>query len=214
MTADEEIFEEALTLSPADRAALLDHRCAANPGQRARLQRLLEAHGQADNFLTTPAVDRRLSPADEKPGDTIDRYKLVEQIGEGGWGVVWLAQQDRPLRRQLALKIVKLGMDTKAVVARFAAERQAVAMMDHPNIARLYDAGVTALGRPYFVMELVRGVAITRYCDTHLLSIPDRLELFIAVCDAVQHAHQKGLIHRDLKPSNILVNSDGGTATP
>jgi len=135
----------------------------------------------------------------------IGRYKLLEQIGEGGFGVVWMAEQEAPVRRRVALKIIKLGMDTKEVVARFEAERQALAMMDHPNIASVLDGGATDTGRPYFVMELVRGIPITQFCDERNLTTRERLELFMQVCLAVQHAHQKGIIHRDLKPSNVLV---------
>ncbi|MCX6902726.1 MAG: serine/threonine-protein kinase, partial [Verrucomicrobia bacterium] len=141
----------------------------------------------------------------EKPSDRIGRYKLLEEIGKGGFGSVWMAEQEEPIRRRVALKIIKLGMDTREVVARFQAERQALAMMDHPNIASVYDGGATETGRPYFVMELVRGVPITEYCDSNMLTTRERLELFTQVCNAVQHAHQKGIIHRDLKPSNILV---------
>src|SRR5208282_5507463 len=141
----------------------------------------------------------------EKPGDRIGRYKLLEQIGEGGYGIVYMAEQAEPIRRRVALKVVKLGMDTKQVIARFEAERQALALMDHPNIAKVFDAGATDTGRPYFVMELVRGIKVTDYCDKNNLSTEDRLKLFIQVCQAIQHAHQKGIIHRDIKPSNILV---------
>ncbi|MCG8648957.1 MAG: serine/threonine-protein kinase, partial [Pirellulales bacterium] len=144
----------------------------------------------------------------------IDRYKLLEQIGEGGFGVVYMAEQQEPIRRRVALKIIKLGMDTKQIVARFEAERQALAMMDHENIASVYDAGATETGRPYFVMELVRGVPITEYCDGNRLNTADRLRLFVSVCKAVQHAHQKGIIHRDLKPSNVMVTLRGGTPVP
>jgi serine/threonine protein kinase len=150
----------------------------------------------------------------ERPGDHIGRYKLLEQIGEGGCGVVYVAEQQEPVRRRVALKVIKLGMDTKQVIARFEAERQALAMMDHLNIAKVLDGGATETGRPYFVMELVRGVKITDYCDQHLLSTRARLDLFIQVCRAVQHAHQKGIIHRDLKPSNILVASNDGLPVP
>jgi len=146
-------------------------------------------------------------PVTEEPGTKIDRYKLLEQIGEGGFGTVFMAEQELPIRRRVALKIIKLGMDTKQIVARFEAERQALAMMDHPNIARVLDGGSTTTGRPYFVMELVRGITITAYCDKNKLGIRRRLELFAQVCQAVQHAHQKGLIHRDLKPSNVLVST-------
>src|ERR1039458_4764664 len=150
----------------------------------------------------------------EKPGDHIGRYKLLEKIGEGGCGIVYMAEQTEPIRRRVALKIVKLGMDNKQVIARFEAERQALALMDHLNIARVLDAGATDTGRPYFVMELVRGIKITDYCDQHNLSTKERLDLFIQVCHAVQHAHQKGIIHRDLKPSNILVTSLDGVPQP
>jgi serine/threonine protein kinase len=150
----------------------------------------------------------------EKAGDRIGRYKLLQQIGEGGCGLVYMAEQEEPVRRRVALKVIKLGMDTKTVIARFEAERQALAMMDHPNIAKVLDAGATDTGRPYFVMELVRGIKITDYCDEHNLSTKDRLELFIQVCHAVQHAHHKGVIHRDLKPSNILVASNDGVPVP
>ncbi len=144
----------------------------------------------------------------------IGRYKLLEQIGEGGFGVVYMAEQQEPVRRKVALKIIKLGMDTREVVARFEAERQALAMMDHPNIATVFDGGATDTGRPYFVMELVKGVPITDYCDANKLSTRERLELFMQVCHAVQHAHQKGVIHRDLKPSNILVTVQDDRPVP
>jgi len=157
------------------------------------------------------AANPRLS---EQPGDRIGHYKLLEQIGEGGYGVVYMAAQTEPLRRQVALKIIKLGMDTRQVVARFEAEWQALALMDHPNIAKVLDAGATEIGRPYFVMELVRGIRITDYCDQRNLSTKERLELFMQVCQAVQHAHQKGIIHRDLKPSNILVTLHDGLPVP
>lgn len=146
----------------------------------------------------------------EKPGDKIGRYRLLEKIGEGGGGLVYLAEQEEPVRRRAALKVIKLGMDTTAVIARFEAERQALALMDHPNIAKVFDAGATDWGRPYFVMELVHGTRITDYCDTQRLSTRERLGLFLQVCRAVQHAHQKGVIHRDLKPSNILVSLHDG----
>jgi serine/threonine protein kinase len=151
---------------------------------------------------------------DEAEGQSFGRYKLLEKLGEGGFGAVWLAEQKEPVRRKVALKIVKLGMDTKAVVARFEAERQALAMMDHPNIAKVLDAGTTEAGRPYFVMELVRGIRITDYCDQAKLSTKERLDLFIRVCQAIQHAHQKGIIHRDIKPSNLLVTLHDGVPVP
>src|SRR6266446_4388026 len=146
----------------------------------------------------TPVAPVRVT---EKPGDRIGHYKLLQQIGEGGCGVVYMAQQEEPVRRLVALKIIKLGMDTKNVMARFEAERQALAMMDHPNIAKVHDAGATETGRPYFVMELVRGTKITEFCNQKRLSMRERLDLFIQVCGAIQHAHQKGIIHRDIKPS-------------
>src|SRR5947207_1617443 len=155
-------------------------------------------------------------PITEKPGDRIGRYKLLQQIGEGGCGVVYMAEQEEPIRRRVALKVIKLGMDTRQVVARFEAERQALALMDHPNIAKVLDAGSTDTGRPYFVMELVRGIRITDYCDQSNLPTKDRLDLFMKVCHAIQHAHQKGIIHRDIKPSNILVtiNEPGSPGSP
>src|SRR5665213_1022031 len=153
-------------------------------------------------------------PVSEKSGDWIGRYKLLQQIGAGGCGVVHMAEQEEPVRRRVALKIIKLGMDTKSVIARFEAERQALALMDHPNIAKVFDAGATDTGRPYFVMELVRGIKITDYCDRQKLSVRQRLDLFIQVCQAIQHAHQKGIIHRDIKPSNVLVTEQDGAAVP
>src|ERR1700756_2693916 len=153
-------------------------------------------------------------PITEKPGDRIGRYKLLQQIGEGGCGTVYMAEQTEPVRRRVALKVIKLGMDTKQVIARFEAERQALALMDHPNIAKVFDAGATETGRPYFVMELVRGIKITEYCDKNALTTEDRLKIFIQVCQAVQHAHQKGIIHRDIKPSNILVTMLDGEPLP
>jgi serine/threonine protein kinase/tetratricopeptide (TPR) repeat protein len=153
-------------------------------------------------------------PVTEKPGDMIGRYKLLQQLGEGGCGVVYMAEQEEPVRRRVALKVIKLGMDTKSVIARFEAERQALAMMDHPNIAKVLDAGSTDAGRPFFVMELVRGIRITEYCDQNRLNTEERLKLFIQVCQAIQHAHQKGIIHRDIKPSNILVTLHDGVPVP
>jgi serine/threonine protein kinase len=151
---------------------------------------------------------------DEQLGSRVGRYKLLQKIGEGGCGVVYLAEQEEPVRRQVALKVIKLGMDTKSVIARFEAERQALAMMDHPNIARVLDAGATETGRPFFVMELVRGTRITKYCDENNLDTVQRLKLFIQICRAIQHAHQKGIIHRDIKPSNILVSLHDGVPVP
>src|SRR5688572_26115728 len=152
--------------------------------------------------------------ATEKPGDKIGHYKLLQKIGEGGCGTVYMAEQEEPVRRRVALKVIKLGMDTREVIARFEAERQALAMMDHPNIARVLEAGATDTGRPFFAMELVRGEPITRYCDERSLPTAQRLQLFVQVCQAVQHAHQKGIVHRDLKPSNILVTLHDGVPVP
>jgi len=214
LKTDEEIFEAALELSGSARAELLSRTLADDPGRRVRIEALLRAHERSGQFLQAPGVARSILPTGETAGDVIDRYTLVERIGEGGCGVVWRARQDKPLRRDVAFKVIKLGMDTQAVVGRFEAERQALALMDHPHIARVFDAGITTTGRPYFVMELVPGIPITRFCDTRELTIRQRLELFTGVCDAVQHAHQKGIIHRDLKPSNILVAEHDGVPLP
>src|SRR5690349_5314542 len=214
-----EIFSEALELTSAEeRAVYLDRVCGSDRSLRGRVEGLLRAHVEDDDFLESPAAPPTVtveSPSlSEGPGTVIGPYKLREQIGEGGMGVVYCAEQTQPVRRKVALKIIKPGMDTKQVIARFEAERQALAMMDHPNIARVHDGGATESSRPYFVMELVRGIPITEYCDRERLSIPERLELFVQVCRAVQHAHQKGIIHRDLKPSNILVTVIDGAAVP
>jgi WD40 repeat protein/serine/threonine protein kinase len=198
---------------PAGRAAFLDGACG-DAALREQVDALLREHEQLGSFLEppTPALAATLDePLSERPGTVIGPYKLLEQIGEGGFGVVFLAEQQAPLRRRVALKVLKPGMDTRQVVARFEAERQALAIMDHPNIAKVHDGGATASGRPYFVMELVKGVPITKYCDQNRLSPRQRLELFLSVCQAVQHAHQKGIIHRDLKPSNVLVTLHDGT---
>ena len=168
----------------------------------------LPLEGLEKTFLETPGFIENsdaLEKTDEAIGKCVGPYKLLQRIGEGGCGVVYMAEQEKPVRRKVALKIIKLGMDTKSVIARFEAERQALALMDHPNIARVLDAGATETGRPYFVMELVRGVKMTEYCDQNGLDTRQRLALLIQVCQAIQHAHQKGVIHRDIKPSNILV---------
>ncbi len=192
------------------------------PALLQRVEALLHAHEQAGDSAD-PDVTVKSAPSPnppvaetltEKPGDRIGRYKLLQEIGEGGMGSVWMAEQEEPVRRRVALKVVKLGMDTKQVIARFEAERQALALMDHPNIAKVLDAGATDTGRPFFVMELVRGVPITEYCDQNNLSTQQRLDLFIPVCKAIQHAHQKGIIHRDIKPSNILVTLHDGVPVP
>jgi eukaryotic-like serine/threonine-protein kinase len=215
---EQSIFIEALEKEdPAEREAFLDRACAADPALRPRIERLFRRHEQTDDVLDAPPAWSAATldqPIAEGPGTLIGPYKLLEQIGEGGMGAVYVAEQSQPVRRRVALKVIKLGMDTRQVIARFEAERQALAMMDHPNIAKVLDAGTTDAGRPYFVMELVRGIPITEYCDRERLSIPERLELFVLVCRAVQHAHQKGIIHRDLKPSNILVTVIDGAAVP
>ena len=175
----------------------------------------LPAEQPAEEEKTSRSTIRlSLPPLAEKPGDRIGRYKLLQQIGEGGCGVVYMADQEEPVKRRVALKVIKPGMDSKQVLARFEAERQALALMDHPNIAKVLDAGATDNGRPYFVMELVKGIPITRYCDEKQLTTDSRLKLFVLVCQAIQHAHQKGIIHRDIKPSNILVADHDGTPVP
>src|SRR5258706_475807 len=216
---DLEIFTAAIQLPGGERAAFLERICGADGELRQRVDALLKTHARLGDFLeqslAEPTKPRRSVPTPELPGDRIGRFKLLQQIGEGGCGVVYMAEQDEPVRRRVALKIIKPGMDTKSVIARFEAERQALALMDHPNIAKVFDAGATESGRPYFVMELVRGMKITDYCDQHSLTTEERLKLFIQVCQAVQHAHQKGIIHRDIKPSNILVTTTlEGAAQP
>jgi serine/threonine protein kinase len=212
------VFAEAIQLPASERSAYLASACGADKELRQLVEQLLEAHDQAGDFLEQPPPEAESvaeATVGEKPGDRIGRYKLLQQIGEGGCGAVYLAEQEEPVRRRVALKIIKPGMDTKSVMARFEAERQALALMDHPNIAKVFDAGATESGRPYFVMELVRGIKITDYCDSKSLSMEERLSLFVQVCQAVQHAHQKGIIHRDIKPSNILVTTtEGGAALP
>src|SRR5438477_2327396 len=210
---EKEIFEQALDITPAEeRLRFLTSACGKDAALLARVQALLRADESGESFLPEQpkATVVELS---KKPGDRIGRYKLLQQIGEGGCGVVYMAEQEEPVRRRVALKVIKLGMDTKSVIARFEAERQALALMDHPNIAKVLDAGATQTGRPFFVMELVRGIKITEYCDQSKLSTHERLTLLIQVCHAIQHAHQKGIIHRDIKPSNILVTvSEPGAA--
>jgi WD40 repeat protein/serine/threonine protein kinase len=218
----QDILRQALKRkTPLERAAFLDEACVADAALRVEIETRLAIYDQAERGPALNAEAGNAPPAQgateitptlldqipltEGPGTVIGRYKLLEQIGEGGFGVVYVAEQQEPVRRQVALKIIKLGMDTRQVVARFEAERQALALMDHPNIAKVLDAGATDSGRPFFVMELVKGIPITRYCDQNKLATRERLDLFIAVCQAIQHAHQKGIIHRDLKPSNILV---------
>ncbi len=206
---EETIFHLALEKPPSERAALLDVVCEKDADLRRRIERLLAEHDLGESFiLDTPPADLGAtidSPFTERPGTLIGPYKLLQQIGEGGMGVVFMAEQSEPIQRTVAVKIIKPGMDTRKVITRFEAERQALALMDHPHIAKVLDAGATASGRPYFVMELVKGVPITKYCDEKHLPLRERLMLFTQVCQAVQHAHQKGVIHRDIKPNNVLV---------
>src|SRR3954467_9239074 len=236
------IFSEALARQGGpERAAYLDEACRGDAGLRAQVETLLNDHERIGRFLGTAAgaipsaghgpedlgdgdiagaetPDTRRPagprPGAEGPGATIGPYKLLQEIGEGGMGTVYMAEQTRPVRRKVALKVIKPGMDPTQVIARFEAERQALALMDHVNIARVLDAGATESGLPYFVMELVHGVPITRYCDDNRLTPRERLELFVPVCQAIQHAHQKGIIHRDVKPSNVLVTLYDGKPVP
>jgi eukaryotic-like serine/threonine-protein kinase len=213
------VFESALQVPREQREAYLHETCGDDLGLRDRIRALLRAHENETNLIEPALRPPGTGLSDEslfteKPGYKIGPYKLLQQIGAGGCGIVYMAEQDEPIHRRVALKLIKLGMDTKSVVARFDAERRALALMDHPNIAKVLDAGATENGRPFFVMELVRGVKITEYCDENNSSTRERLELFIQVCRAVQHAHQKGVIHRDLKPSNILVTLNDGIAIP
>jgi serine/threonine protein kinase len=233
----EDIYYSALEIqSPAQRDSFLERACQGDTKLRSMVDKLLAAQPKVEKFFQeggvarlplrelserpfaeTPGLvenTRTEGKEDESLGKTIGPYKLLQKIGEGGCGVVYMAEQEKPVRRRVAFKIIKLGMDTKGVVARFEAERQALALMDHPNIARVLDAGATESGRPYFVMELVRGVKITEYCDQNELDPSQRLKLFIQVCQAIQHAHQKGVIHRDIKPSNILVTIIDGLPVP
>jgi len=231
----QEIFDAALDIADdLKRGEMMDRACAGDSQLRARVEELLADHARAEAFfsgcvsaLASAAADlaqeeegagsglaAAVEPIEDSVGSRIGPYKLLQKIGEGGCGVVYMAQQDKPVRRRVALKIIKLGMDTRSVIARFEAERQALAMMDHPNIARVLDARATDTGRPFFVMELVHGIRITQYCDEKSLGTAGRLKLFIQVCQAIQHAHQKGIIHRDIKPSNILVTQLDGAPLP
>ena len=223
-----ELFLKAMELrSFEERRALLDQDCGADEALRDEVERLLEASDRAGSFLDRPAVEIGITTVAPRPGDetaaavgleaagsVIGPYKLLQQIGEGGMGTVYMAEQTQPVRRKVALKVIKPGMDSRQVIARFEAERQALAMMDHVNIARVFDAGATESGRPYFVMELVHGVPITKYCDDNHLTPRQRLELFVPVCRAIQHAHQKGIIHRDIKPSNVMITLYDGKPVP
>ncbi|MCA9280260.1 MAG: tetratricopeptide repeat protein [Phycisphaeraceae bacterium] len=217
------IFME-LAYLPADKqSSALAQACAGDDSLRTEVETLLRADAQAGGFMDAPTSDvvaanqenaTVAASSRERAGEHIGRYKLLEQIGEGGFGAVWAAEQREPVKRRVALKIIKLGMDTKQVIARFEAERQALAMMDHPNIAKVFDAGMTETGRPFFVMEYIKGVPILEYCDTEKLDTKSRLDLFMKVCHAIQHAHQKGIIHRDIKPNNVLVTMHDGVPVP
>jgi eukaryotic-like serine/threonine-protein kinase len=210
-----QIFLGALEIATSsDRITYIERECQGDATLRSAVDQMLEESDQLGSFLEQPPAVELQTWRDGKSSDHIGPYKLLQEIGEGGCGVVYMAEQERPVRRRVALKVIKLGMDTKSVIARFESGRQALAMMDHPNIAKVLDAGATENGRPYFVMELVRGVRITDYCDQHKLSPEDRLRLFVQVSQAIQHAHQKGIIHRDIKPSNILVTLHDGVPVP
>ena len=213
------IFLAAVERAPADRAAFLNEACAGAAALRQRVDALLRAHDETGAFLSEANPDPNATASCPPPAPLVGpplagRYKLLEQIGDGGMGAVWMAEQREPVKRLVAVKLIKPGMDSIAVLTRFEAERQALALMDHPIIARIYDGGTTDGGRPYFVMELVKGVPVTEYCDERHLTVPARLDLFVAICSAVQHAHQKAVIHRDLKPSNILVTEHDGKPVP
>jgi serine/threonine protein kinase len=224
------VFNAALQLPASQRAGYLKTACAGDDILRLKIEALLQVHEEVGTFLEIPTQEAAplATPETSSPGGTvrisavpiaktgerIGRYKLLQQIGEGGCGIVYMAEQEEPVRRKVALKVIKLGMDTKHVIARFEAERQALALMDHPNIAKVLDAGATDAGRPFFVMELVRGIKITDYCDENNLATEERLKLFTQVCQAIQHAHQKSIIHRDIKPSNILVADHDGVPVP
>ncbi len=215
--SDEAIFDQVLRLPPDQRDAFVQKQTDGDVLRIQRIQQLVAAHDNSDSYVDhviEQATEAFVAPVLEKSGQWIGPYKLREEIGQGGMGVVFVAERERPHRQRVALKIIKPGMDTLDVIARFSAERQALALMDHPNIAKVLDAGSTETGRPYFVMELVKGIPITEYCDRHQLTIRKRLQLFIAVCNAIQHAHQKGIIHRDIKPSNVLVTEHDGSPVP
>src|SRR5262245_18896546 len=207
------IFLAAIRLPAEEREAYLREECGDDQVLYRRVSTLLQAQAEIGSFHEPPDLTVDV-PTTESPGTVIGPYKLIEQIGEGGMGTVWMAQQTEPVKRLVALKLIKPGMDRRQVIARFETEGQALALMDHPNIARVLDGGTTPAGRPYFVMDLVKGVPITRYCDEHRLTPRQRLELFLPVCQAVQHAHQKGIIDRDLKPSNVLVALYDGKPVP
>ncbi len=220
MTKEQEIFTEALEITTSQaRLEYLQRACGQDPALRQNVEELLAEHFSDDKLLGETAFERE-DPESitfhvaETPAPKIDGYRLLEKIGEGGMGEVWLSEPEKLIGGRVALKLIKMGMDTRAVIARFKAEGRALSLMDHPNIARVFDAGATDKGRPYLVMELVRGLKLTDYCDEHGLDIEKRLRLYIKICQAIQHAHQKGIIHRDLKPSNVLVTVEDGQAVP
>ena len=211
----EHLYDAALDLKPAEQAAFLDRECNGDPELRQEVEARLAADAEVGSFLEHPILQSLTCDSADTPKTVIvGPYHLLELIGEGGMGEVWLAEQRQPVRRRVAIKLIKAGMDTRDVVARFESERQALALMDHPAIAKVFDAGSTHEGRPYFVMEYVAGTPITTWCDRHKLTVRQRMELFIQVCEGVQHAHQKAIIHRDLKPSNILVSEMDGKPMP
>jgi serine/threonine protein kinase len=228
----DEVLATLLELpDPAQSRRLLDQTCAGDSELRTEVEALLQTQAEAERFFAAgsaalsldaddlgpsglPGIGVTRPLVDERIGTRIGRYQLLERIGEGGCGVVYRAEQAEPVRRQVALKVIKLGMDTNSVIARFEAERQALALMDHPNIARVLDAGATDTGRPYFVMELVQGTRVNEYCDGQRLDLRGRLQLFVQICHAIQHAHQKGIIHRDIKPSNVMVTLQDGVPVP
>src|SRR5688572_4353285 len=210
---EREVYLEAAQLPRDQRPAFLDLCCAGDAELRAEVESLLAAAARRQAFLGSPTTALPDAP-EEMAGTRIGPSRLLQEIGRGGFGSVYLADQEEPVRRRVALKIIKLGMDTRAVIARFEAERQALAMMDHANIARVFDVGATEAGRPYFVMELVHGVSITKYCDDNRLTPRERLELVVPVCQAIHHAHQKGIIHRDIKPSNVMITLCDGKPVP
>src|SRR6478752_481943 len=215
----EAIFLAALDkTTPQGRVAYVEATCVGDPELLRRVRELLSCHEGSQGLLDAPppglGCTLDMPASSEQPGTVVGPYKLLQQIGEGGMGTVYMAEQTHPVQRKVALKVIKPGMDSRQVIARFEAERQALAMMDHVNIARVLDAGATEAGRPYFVMELVHGIPITRYCDDNHLTPRERLERFVPVCQAIQHAHQKGIIHRDLKPSNVMVTLYDGKPVP
>jgi serine/threonine protein kinase len=210
----EELFQAVVDLAPAERAAFLAQRCQGDEALREEVERLLGNYEPAmGEFMQRPPIPS-LTVGDDEPPTRIGAYKLLRKLGEGGFGEVYLAEQSEPVRRQVALKILKLGMDSRQVVARFEAERQAMALMEHPHVAKVFDAGACERGRPYFAMEYVPGLLITSFCDQERMNTEQRLRLFIQVCEAVQHAHQKGVIHRDIKPSNVMVELIDGRSVP